>query len=246
MAFNLRYLGMIFAFILAPTLKAYSLDKSEQDYLTLSRMEVREVFQDPMGFEVYKDLQKKSLDQIGQQAPPPVDPTEKTGKVIQIAKDLVALGEDVYKLVIKGKPANVTSYAPISVIPRVNGEAVDLLETENWEAPIKRSFEVNYENLYGITVVSFRFSVIYSYRGSYNGRGAYLTSVQIVPEYVRTLFGFNFTATMKLGGIQNQGTRENPVAGATILLEYTVSSVMVADNKVSSFFITGNGKFKQL
>jgi hypothetical protein len=220
--------------------------ESEKDFFTISRMEVKEVKKDIFGNELYEDVSSSLKSSREENPQNPVDPTESAGKVIKVAKDLVALGEDVYKLVIKGKPANVTSYAPISVIPRVNGEAVDLLETENWGAPVKRSYDVKYENPYGATVVAFRYSIIYSYNGSYAGKGYYLTSVQIIPEFVRTLFGFNFTATMKLGGIQNQGTRENPVAGATLLIEYTVSSVMVANNSVDSFFITGLGGFKKL
>jgi hypothetical protein len=88
--------------------------------------------------------------------------------------------------------------------------------------------------------------VIYSYRGKYNNRGAYLTAVQVIPESIRTLFGFDFTATMKVGGIQNQGTRQNPIAGVTLLMEYTTSSLLVTQNKVDTFFITGVGDFKKL
>ncbi len=53
------------------------------------------------------------------------------------------------------------------------------------------------------------------------------------------------TATMKLGGIQNQGTKAAPIAAATLLMEYTVSSIMVAQNQVDSFFVTGLGQFKK-
>ena len=53
----------------------------------------------------------------------PVKPTlgdrlDSAGKVISAARDMVALGEAVYDLVKKGKPTNVTEYAPISVVPR--------------------------------------------------------------------------------------------------------------------------------
>jgi hypothetical protein len=134
----------------------------------------------------------------------------------------------------------------ISLLSRVNREPADIFETEGWKAPVKKTYEIKYENLYGITVVHFKFSVIYSYNGSYNGKGAYLTAVQVVPEYVKSLFGWDFTATMRLGGIQNQGTKANPVAGATILIEYTTSSVLNVFQQVSSFFITGKGYFKLL
>jgi hypothetical protein len=218
----------------------------DKNHFTISKMKVSEIENVVLGQSKLKTLENKSIlpEGLPQEGQP--SRTERVGKVISVAKDLVALGEDIYRLVIKGKPSNSSTYAPISVIPRVNGAVVDMLDTEGWSAPVKRTYQIDYENLYGITVVSFRYSIIYSYNGSYDGKGAYLTAVQIVPEYVRTLFGFDFTATMKLGGIQNQGTKGNPVAGATLLMEYTVSSVMVANSQVDSYFITGRGGFKSL
>lgn len=244
MALRFASLVMMFVVLGVGSVKADIPGGHDEDkYFTLSKIEEREVstvFLEPSSdFLIEKDM--NALTEVNED----VDPAEKAGKVISVARDLVALGEDVYKLVTKGKPSNVTSYAPVSVIPRVNGEAVDILDTETWSAPVKRTYEVIYTNLYGMDVVKFRYSIIYSYNGSYNGKGAYLTSVQIIPEQVRTLFGFDFTATMKLGGIQNQGTRANPIAAATLLMEYTVSSVTVAHHQVASFFVTGRGNFKK-
>ena len=166
------------------------------------------------------------------------------GKVISVAKDLVALGESVYSLVQKGKPTNTTTYAPISVVPKINGQPADVFDLENFKAPAKYTFEIKFYNLLNVNVVNFRYSVLFSYGGTYNGKGAYLTSVQIIPESVRTLFGFDFTATMKLGGLQNSGSKANPVAGATLLLDYNVSSVMTKITKVNTFYVTGRGGFK--
>jgi hypothetical protein len=174
------------------------------------------------------------------------NPIENIGRVIAIGKDLVALGESVYQLVLKGKPVVKTSYAPISVLPKVNGGPADLFETEGWTAPVKRTYQIKYNNLYGATVVHFMFSVIYSYNGSLDGKGAYLTAVQIVPEYVKSLWGWEFTATMKLGGLQNMGTKANPVAGATIMIEYTASSLLETIQRTNSFFLTGKGQLKFL
>ncbi len=248
MGLNLKGLVLVMALGGAATLvqAADTTGYSQEKYLTLKSMEVREISKDILGQNRIETISRKSL--LVQGMPNvhgQVDPTERVGKVISVARDLVALGEDVYKLVIKGKPSNTTSYAPISVIPRVNGAPADILDTESWRAPVKRTYEVIYENLYGIDVVTFRYSVIYSYGGSYEGKGLYLTAVQIIPETVRTLFGFDMTATMKLGGIQNQGTKAAPIAAATLLMEYTVSSVMVAQNQVDSFFVTGRGQFKK-
>lgn len=247
MGLNLKGLVLAMALGGAATLvQANDTAYSQEKYLTLKSMEVREISKDILNQNRIETISRKSfLIQGMPNVHGQVDPTERVGKVISVARDLVALGEDIYKLVIKGKPTNTTSYAAISVIPRVNGQPADILDTESWRAPVKRTYEAVYENLYGIDVVTFRYSVIYSYGGSYDGKGAYLTAVQIIPESVRTLFGFDMTATMKLGGIQNQGTKANPIAGATLLMEYTVSSVMVAQNQVDSFFVTGRGGFKK-
>lgn len=248
MGLNLK--GLVLALTLGGVATARAAEQSvyeSEQYYTITKMKVAEVSKDILGSNKITTLHEKELTVRGvPNVAGQVDPSEKVGKVISVARDLVALGEDIYRLVIKGKPTNQTSYAPISVIPRVDGKNVDILDTENWRAPVKRTYQITYENLYGIDVVTFRYSVIYSYGGSYNGKGAYLTAVQIIPESVRTLFGFDFTATMKLGGIQNQGTRIDPNAGATLLMEYTVSSLMNAMNQVDSFFVTGKGAFKKL
>ena len=215
-------------------------------YFLFSEVSVQEVSQNTLELEDLAHLHEKGIELKGiPNFYGDVGPLG-AGNVITTARDLVALGEDIYRLIIKGKPTITTTYAPISVIPKVNGQPVDLLETENWQAPKKRTFVVVYKNVYAMEVVKFRYSVIYSYRGKYNNRGAYLTAVQVIPESIRTLFGFDFTATMKVGGIQNQGTRQNPIAGVTLLMEYTTSSLLVTQNKVDTFFITGVGDFKKL
>ncbi len=173
-------------------------------------------------------------------------PLANIGTVIALGRELVALGEALYQLILKGKPSVKTEYAPISVLPRVSGKPVDIFETEGWSTPEKRTYEVKYENLYGVVIVDFKFSVFYSHGGTYNGVGAYLTSVQVVPENVKVLWGWALDASMRLGGIQNQGTRENPVAGATIILQHTTSSMLANVQKTTSFFITGKGEIKML
>jgi hypothetical protein len=226
--------------------KVAAKDQSDNYYVIGSR-EVKELSASTLTPEAFEQIRYQGFeisDLTSKYRNP--DPIERTGKIISVGRDLVALGEDIYRLVIKGKPTNTTKYAPVSVVPKVNGEAVDLLETEGWQIPVKRTYQILYKNLYGMEVVKFSYSLIYSFGGSYGGRGAYLTSVQIIPESVSTLFGYDFTATMKLGGIQNQGTRDNPIAGSTILLEYTVNTVVKASTEVDSFFITGRGGFRKL
>ncbi|MGE3608154.1 MAG: hypothetical protein AB7I27_01105 [Bacteriovoracaceae bacterium] len=218
---------------------------SEEKFFRIKKIETQELSSEKMTQESFEEYQK--LFKINGLSPnnfSGVDPVETTSKVIQVTRDLVALGEEIYNLVIKGKPTNVTEYSPISIVPKVDGKPVEILDTENWKVPVKKTYQVIFENVYGIDVVTFRYSVLYAYGGSYDGAGAYLTAVQIVPESVKTLFGWDFKATMKLGGIQNLGTKKDPIAGVTLLMEYTVNTVFISRVKVDQYFISGKGEFK--
>lgn len=173
---------------------------------------------------------------------------EQVGNVIGIGKDMVALGEAIYELVKKGKPTNTTEYAPISVVPRdpVTKEYFDPFELENFSTPVEKNFVTKIKNSSGTEVVSFEYKVIYSHGGSLNGIGKYLTSVMIVPASVRTTFGWDFNASMKLGGIMNNGTKANPVAGVIINLKYQINSWSVAYERTDSIYINGRGEMKNM
>lgn len=94
-------------------------------------------------------------------------------------------------------------------------------------------------------VIKFRYTVLFGYGGKYNGTGAYITGAQIFPRYVNVMFGFDFSATMKVAGIQNSGTRDNPLAVATLLMEYNVSNIAQSRTETASITITGKGGIRK-
>lgn len=228
------------------------IDEMNDDYLTLESVTISRVTTDVLNQEVSEILSENEIEQYSLRDLPgmPNKSGQVTGgnigQVIAIGKDLVALGESVYTLVQKGKPHNKTTYAPISVLPRVNGQNVDIFDTESWKMPAKATYVITYKNLYGMEVVKFRYSVIFSYGGTYNGKGAYITAAQIIPESVMTSFGFDFSATMKMGGMSNHGTKANPVAGVILSLQYTVETFLQASLETASYHVTGKGGFKAL
>lgn len=166
------------------------------------------------------------------------------GEVIQSARDLIAMGEELYVLVTKGRPTLTTTSAPISVLPREGDRAVNPMDMENWQKPVSRKLSMRYTFL-GITVASLDYKIVYTYGGTYNGKGAYLTGLVIVPS-ASASFGVDFDATMKLVGIANQGSRANPVAAATIQLQYTMKTLGRATDRTDTFHITGRGSLNQL
>jgi hypothetical protein len=234
------------------TLSAYASEEMTTDmrYYQVDKMTVSLVEKDVLGVELREKIYQRSYSELPQMPYEDGKPSvaDEAGKIIGVARDLVALGEDVYNLVIKGKPNISTDYSPISVVPKINGQPADILETENWQMPKSVTYEIAYENAwpFNMEVVKFRYTVIYSYGGSYNGKGKYLTAVQIIPEQTSVLFGYDFRATMKLGGIANHGTRDNPIAGATLLLEHEVKTVVKANLETYAFQVLGSGGFKRI
>ena len=189
----------------------------------------------------------------GGQTTPAPKPTleqrlETTGKVLQTAKDFVALGEAIYDLVKKGKPTNVTEYAPISVVPRdpMSKEYIDPFELEGFSMPVERSFTARVKDAAGREAVTFNYKVVYSYGGSYNGTGKWLTNVLIVPGSVTTRYGWDFNATMKLNGIMNHGTKADPVAGALVTIKYQMNSWRASFERNDTVHVTGRGEIRNM
>ena len=169
------------------------------------------------------------------------------GEVIQVARDLVALGEGVYVLVKKGQPHVTTAYSPVSVLPRDGARNyVDILDTENWRRPISRVTTVQFKNVYGFAIASLEYRVIFAYGGSYNGKGAYISAAQIVPSSAWAMFGVDLNAEMKVLGLTNHGTRENPVAGILLQISYKVQTILSSISRNDTFHITGKGQITKL
>lgn len=170
---------------------------------------------------------------------------ETTGKVISTAKDMVALGEAIYTLVTKGRPKNTTTYAPISVVPKdpTTKEHVDLFDLEGFSIPVEKTYVAKVYSG-GKVVVNFTYKVMYSYGGSYNGTGKYLSNVIIIPGSVKTSFGWEFNAKMQLSGMMNHGTKANPVAGIMVTINYKMDSWSSSFERNDTVHITGNGQIR--
>ena len=168
------------------------------------------------------------------------------GEVIAVADQIIAFGERVYAIVKKGQPVVNINWAPVSVLPKEAGKSIDAMDLDNWSYPKSRKYKVTYTNGFNMNVVEFTYSVNFSYGGSYNGKGRYITGAQIVPEYVSVAWGYTFDASMKVVSIINRGSKANPVAGATLQLSYNVSTILQDDRNNINYFIQGDGQVGQL
>ncbi len=175
-------------------------------------------------------------------------PGGEVGDVISVLREIIAFGKEIYKIVEAGKPVINTNYAPISVLPLETefGKDITPMKLSQWKAPKFVKFKVTYKNGYGAEVVSFTYNVNMSYGGQFKGKGAFITNAQIVPENVTVAWGYTFNAKMSLVGLTNIGTDEEPIAGATLVLSYSVSTLIKEDRNNMTIFIAGDGTIQQM
>ncbi|MES2527717.1 MAG: hypothetical protein V4598_11545 [Bdellovibrionota bacterium] len=183
------------------------------------------------------------------------DRVQQVGGVISVAKDVVALGEAIYALVEKGRPKVTTEYAPIDIVPRdpSNTEAdpakkyaVSMFDMEGFSLPQEKLITAKIKTPTGGTAVEFKYKVIYSYGGSYNGVGKYLAGINIIPASVKVSHGWTLNSTMKLTGMLNHGTRVDPIVGAMITVKYSISSMTQAFERNDTIYISGDGSMKAM
>lgn len=175
-------------------------------------------------------------------------PNSELGDIIATTRQIIAFGKEIYKIIVAGKPVVDTKYAPISVLPLDTEFGKDITPTDltKWKAPKSTKFKVTYTNGFGTEVIAFTYNINMSYGGKFKGKGAYISHAQIVPENVSVAWGYTFNAQMSLVGLTNIGTEENPIAGATLQLSYTVSTVFKEERNNMTIFISGDGAIEQM
>lgn len=169
------------------------------------------------------------------------------GQIIVVADQLIALGKKIWAIVEAGKPVTTTNFArPISVLPKLEGDNIAFYDMEGWTAPTVKSYRVSYKNGFGSEVIAFTYTVYFQYAGTYQGKGKYLTSLNVEASEVYVSWGFKFDATSSLVGIANQGSSADPVASATISVAYKATSWFSDVSTGESFFVNGRGDLVKL
>ena len=168
------------------------------------------------------------------------------GDVTMMINKLIAVGKKIWEIVDAGRPVVEANLNPISVLPRTENPDYAFTNMYGWSLPVVRRYRVNYTNLLGMNVIDFEFTVIFQYDGKYEGHGRYLTGVNVVADNIAVSWGFNFNVSSKLMAISNRGTMEEPIAAATIQLDYIGKSSGKEIRSSIIFHIDGAGNIIKL
>lgn len=221
---------------------SFAADVYSDDYNTISSVEMVEVVEDALGNEI--ELKVPANDFKMMEGSVTQSRTKGLGEVIMATKEIIALGKEIYKIIEAGKPVvNIGDTTPISVLPRNDkGQYIEAFDLENWQMPKARKYKVICKNGFGMKTISFEFMLMYTYGGSYEGKGAYITGAEVSTTDVEVAWGYNLDANFKVQSIVNQGTKENPVAAAVLQIDYKISTVLKDSRSSRKFLINGLGQ----
>ena len=160
-----------------------------------------------------------------------------------ILDKVINMGKKVWNIIEAGKPVVNLKLSTASAMPQ---GVTNWLQLSGWQAPTAKSYRISYANGFGMNVVDFTYTVLYTAGGNLNGKGAYLSRVAVLPTNLSVMWGYNFAAEVDVPSVLNTGTKENPVGGAEIDVKWTVNTVIKSDENTQGYFVKGNGAFQSL
>lgn len=155
-----------------------------------------------------------------------------------VLDQIVNIGKWIWDLVQKNKPAVSYQVNKAQAMPK---NVANWAELQSWQPPRTAAYTASYKNAYGSEVVRFKFRVFYLYGGNLDGKGAYLANVSVIPDELNVAWGYSFDAKVEVPEVVNVGTKENPMAGMTVQLTWSVDTMLKHAQSTVVFFITGDG-----
>jgi hypothetical protein len=182
-------------------------------------------------------------------APSPIKPPLPIGgdgtDPFVVIDQMINLGQKIWSIIEANKPVvNVqTQYA--TALPQ---GITSWGQLAGWKPPEGSVYGFSAKNAYGIKVIDVSYQVLRTYGGNYNGKGKFLTAVTIQPLSVNVAWGYTFNMTVEIPdtSIVNVGTTQDPVAAMQPLVKWTVSTALKSSSGQSTYYVQGDGLFKEL
>ncbi len=164
----------------------------------------------------------------------------------QIITQIITVGQRIWDLVKQGTPVVRSSDEAVNVLPVVNGTTLTAFDLENWSLPVMHQYKFVAKNALGFEAVNMTYGVTYSHGGQFEGKGKYLSGVNVYPMNVTVGWGYEFDASSQVLGVTNLKTKEDPLAAITLKLQYTAKSLGRAILSNESYHIIGDGRIVPL
>ena len=114
-------------------------------------------------------------------------------------------------------------------------------EMENWNLPRAETYRISYENMFGMEVISLDFQLVYSYGGTFNGKGAYITNATILYKNIDVAWAFNVDASVEIPPVMNIATADDPIAVMQVIVRWKAKGFNHKEG-TQSYQIVGDGR----
>ena len=155
-----------------------------------------------------------------------------------IVDRIINIGTKIWNVVEAGRPVANYQNNRATALPQ-GARTWDQLE--NWQRPRSRVVGITYKNLYGIEVAKMVYRIVLLAGGSVEGKGRYIGYASVEPLEVNTAFMYTMNASANADSVFNLGTRQNPVGGMILNINWTVSTVLMQRTGTATFTLDGNG-----
>lgn len=160
-----------------------------------------------------------------------------------IVDKIINIGKKIFAVVDAGKPVVNVKLDTANALPQGLTCWSDL---SGWQFPQSKVYNVKYKNAYGMTVVDYTYRVTYTAGGSVDGIGKYITNATFQPANIYVAWGFQFDATAVVPSVFNTGSRQDPVAGMQMNMQWKVTSPLAHAQSTETYFVSGENKLVEL
>lgn len=160
-----------------------------------------------------------------------------------IVDKIINIGKKIFVVVEAGKPVVNLKLDTANALPQGLTCWSDL---SGWQFPQSKVYNVKYKNAYGMTVVDYTYRVTYTAGGSVDGIGKYITNATFQPANIYVAWGFEFDASAVIPSVFNTGSRQDPVAGMQMNMQWKVTSPLAHAQSTETYFVSGENKLVEL
>ncbi len=239
---------LVFALTLGATTSAFAIDKA---YYQLSKVTVTEIADDASADNSWAKRQvlpencasQLPLKPVRSNEPRLSNPAEALNVVEVVVDQIINIGKKIFAVIDAGRPVVNIKLDTANALPAGVTCWSDL---SGWSMPKSKVYNVVYENGLGMSVVDFTYRVIFTSGGSVDGTGKYITNATFLPANLSVAWGFKFDAKGAIPSVFNMGSRQTPVAGMQMNLEWKVTSPVAHEQAVESFHVSGMNELVHL
>ncbi|PCI39318.1 MAG: hypothetical protein COB53_03420 [Elusimicrobia bacterium] len=195
----------------------------------------------------------KPASQIGLPTPPsgkplplPTFPGGSSGggeDTLRTIDRIINIGKKIWEVIKENKPVVDVKTDYATAVP---DGITHWSQLATWKMPKGTAYRLTAKNGYGFNAVNLTFMVTRTWGGSYKGKGQFLHGVAVEPLKRDVSWGYTLNMNASVPSTVNSGTSEDPIAAMSLVLDWTIKTVLKESGGRGVYWVQGNGEFNDI